>query len=215
LHPPLVARRAAIALGFEHEVDGLDPADKTAAIAHARAALEAGADDAGTLATAGFVIGLVDHDYDTAMNAIDRGLAITPSSALALSLGSVILGHAGRTADAVDYAERALRWCPLDRTVNLPYVGLGIAYCAAGDWEAAIPACGKCEQANPRFSLPYFLRAAALSQLCRIEEAKVPARRGLELEPGFTVAGFVRAHTGRAEIWEPIGDALRRLGLPE
>jgi TolB-like protein len=217
LEPGFAAAHAAAAFCHEQRYlrGGLDPADKTAAIAHARAALEAGADDAGTLATAGFVIGLVDHDYDTAMNAIDRGLAITPSSALALSLGSVILGHAGRTADAVDYAERALRWCPLDRTVNLPYVGLGIAYCAAGDWEAAIPACGKCEQANPRFSLPYFLRAAALSQLGRIEEAKVPAQRGLELEPGFTVSGFVRAHTGRAEIWEPIGDALRRLGLPE
>ena len=59
------------------------------------------------------------------------------------------------------------------------------------------------------------LESAALSQLGRIEEAKVAARRGLELEPGFTVSGFVRAHTGRAEIWEPIGDALRRLNLPE
>ncbi len=37
----------------------------------------------------------------------------------------------------------------------------------------------------------------------------------LELEPNFTVAEFVRAHTGRADIWEPIGDALRQLGLPE
>jgi adenylate cyclase len=217
LEPVFAAAHAAAAWCHEQRYlrGGLDPTDKTAALAHARAALEAGADDAGTLATAGFVIGLVAHDYDTAMNAIDRGLAMSPSSALALSLGSVILGHAGRTAEAIDYAERALRWCPLDRTVNLPYVGLGIAHCAAGDWEAAIPACGKSEQANPRFSLPYFLRAAALSQLGRIEEAKVPAQRGLELEPGFTVSGFVRSHTGRAEIWEPIGDALRRLGLPE
>jgi len=217
LEPGFAAVHAAAAWCHEQRYlrGGLDPADKTAALAHARAALEAGADDAGTLATAGFVIGLVDHDYDTAMNAIDRGLAMTPSSALALSLGSVILGHAGRTTEAIDYAERALRWCPLDRTVNVPYVGLGIAHCAAGDWEAAIPACGKCEQANPRFSLPYFLRAAALSKLGRIEEAKVPAQRGLELEPSFTVSGFVRAHTGRADIWEPIGDALRRLGLPE
>jgi adenylate cyclase len=217
LEPGFAAAHAAAAWCHEQRYlrGGLDPFDKAAALAHARAALEAGADDAGTLATAGFVIGLVDHDYDTAMNAIDRGLAMTPSSALALSLGSVILGHAGRTAEAINYAERALRWCPLDRTVSLPYVGLGIAYIAAADWEAAIPACGKCEQANPRFSLPYFLRAAALSQLGRIEEAIVPAQRGLELEPGFTVAGFVRAHTGRAEIWEPIGDALRRLGLPE
>jgi TolB-like protein/class 3 adenylate cyclase len=217
LDPGFVAAHAAAAWCYEQRYlrGGLDSADKAAALAHARAALEAGADDAGTLATAGFVIGLVDHDYDTAMNAIDRGLAMSPSSALALSLGSVILGHAGRTAEAIDYAERALRWCPLDRTVNLPYVGLGIAHCAAGDWEAAIPACGKAEQANPRFSLPYFLRAAALSQLGRTEEAKAPAQRGLELEPGFTVSGFVRAHTGRAEIWEPIGDALRRLALPE
>ena len=146
LEPDFAAAHAAAAWCHEQRYlrGGLDPADKTAALAHARAALEAGADDAGTLATAGFVIGLVDHDYDTAMNAIDRGLAMTPSSALALSLGSVILGHAGRTAEAIEYAERALRWCPLDRTVSLPYVGLGIAYCAAADWEAAIPACGKC-----------------------------------------------------------------------
>jgi hypothetical protein len=51
--------------------------------------------------------------------------------------------------------------------------------------------------------------------LGRIEEAKSVASRVPELEPGFTVSGFVRAHTGRAEIWNPIGDALRRLGLPE
>jgi TolB-like protein len=217
LQPDFAAAHAAAAWCHEQRYlrGGLHPADKTAALGHARAAIEAGADEAGTLATAGFVIGLVAHDYETAMNAINRGLALTPSSALALSLGSVILGHAGRTAEAVEYAERALRWCPLDRTVHLPYVGLSIAHCAAGNWEAAIPVCGKAEQANPRFSLPYFLRAAALSRLGRIDEAKVPAHRGLELEPGFTVSGFVRAHTGRAEIWEPIGDALRRLDLPE
>ena len=34
------------------------------ALEHARAALAAGADDATTLATAGFVIGLVEHDYE-------------------------------------------------------------------------------------------------------------------------------------------------------
>jgi hypothetical protein len=70
-------------------------------------------------------------------------------------------------------------------------------------------------QANPRFSLPYVLQAAALSVLGRIDEARAVARRVPELEAGFTVSGFVKAHTGRAEMWQPIGDALRRLGLPE
>jgi hypothetical protein len=54
-----------------------------------------------------------------------------------------------------------------------------------------------------------------LSRLGRASEAKTSARRVLELEPRFGVAKFVRSHTGRPEIWNPIGDALRQVGLPE
>ena len=108
-----------------------------------------------------------------------------------------------------------MRLSPLDPNIGHQYSGLGIAHCAARNWEAVLVACGKAIQATPRFSLPYFLQAAALSELGRVAEAAGVARRGLELESGFTVSGFVRAHTGRADIWEPIGDALRRLGLPE
>jgi hypothetical protein len=50
--------------------------------------------------------------------------------------------------------------------------------------------------------------------LGRLDEGKALARRVLELESGFAISGFVKSHTGRAELWEPIGDALRQLGLP-
>jgi len=217
LQPDYAAANAAAAFAHENRYmrGGLNKADKEAALHYARAAIEAGADDAATLATAGFVIGLVEHDYETAMNAIDGALALTPSSAWALGSGAVILDHAGRTAEAVEYGERALRVSPLDPEIWHSYMGLAIAQCAAGNWEEAIPACRHTIRANPRFSLPHVLQAAALSFLGRFEEARALAKRVPELEPGFTVSGFVRAHTGRAEIWEPIGDALRRLGLPE
>ncbi len=136
-----------------------------------------GADDAETLATAGFVIGLVAHDYDTAMNAIDRALLINgtsvfgPGAELGMQSSSATPGE---TAKAIEYAERALRLSPLDRPVSAsPYIpgsASPIALPAIG--KAASPACGKAIQANPRFSLPYFLQAAALSELGRIEEAK-------------------------------------------
>ena len=90
-----------------------------------------------------------------------------------------------------------------------------MAYCALGDFEAAATASAKAVQANQRFSLNHVLHAAALSRLERMEEARAAAQRVLECEPEFTVGSFVRSHTGRAEIWEPIGVALRRLGLPE
>jgi TolB-like protein len=217
IQPEYPAAHAAAALCYEQRYmrGGLQKADKEAALLHARAAIEAGADDAETLATAGFAIGLVAHDYDTAMNAIDRALQINTTSAYALYMGATILGHAGRAERAIEYAERALRLSPLDPWIATPYAALGIAHCAAGNWEGVVSACGKAIEANPRFSLSFVLQAAALSMLGRLEEGKALARRVPELEPGFTVSGFVKSHTGRPEIWEPIGDALRRLGLPE
>jgi tetratricopeptide (TPR) repeat protein len=194
---------------------GLQEADKEAALEHARAAIEAGADDAETLAVAGFAIGLVARDYETAMNAIERALQINGTSVEALRLGAVILGHAGCGEQAVEYAQQAIRFSPLDPSIVHSYNALGIAHCPAGNWEGVASACGKAIQASPRFSLPLVLQAAALSLLGREDEARMAARRVPELEPGFTVSGFVRAHSGRAEIWKPIGEALRRLGLPE
>jgi len=57
--------------------------------------------------------------------------------------------------------------------------------------------------------------AAALCRLGRAHEAKAVARRVLELEPRFSIAQFVKSHTGRPEIWNPVGDALRQVGLPD
>ena len=217
LQPDYAAAHAATAWCYEQRYlrGGLHEADKAAGLKHARAALEAGDDDPTTFATAGFVIGLIEHDYETAMNAIDHALALNSSSALALGLGSTILAHAGLTAQAIEYGERALRLSLHDPTVYLPLTGLGIAHCAAGNFKEAAAVCNKAAQSNPRFSFPVVLQTAALSRLHRENDAKAAARRVLELEPRFSVAEFVRAHTGRPEIWNPIGDALRQVGLPE
>jgi Flp pilus assembly protein TadD len=130
-------------------------------------------------------------------------------------LGSTILAHAGRTAEAIAYGERAIRLSPRDPTIYLPLTALGIAHSASGNFEEAVVVCRKASQANPRFSLPSVLQTAALVRLGRTDEAKATARRVLELEPRFSVAVFVRSHTGLSEIWTPIGDALRQVDLPE
>ena len=217
LEPDYAAAHALAAWCYEQRYlrGGMHEADKFAGLYHARAALGSGADDPTTLATAGFVIGLVEHDYQTAMNAIDHALALSGSSTLALSLGATILAHDGQITRAIEYGERALRLSPHDPTVYLQLTALGIAHLAAGRFEDAAAVCNKACQSNPHFSFPVVLQTAALSSLGRVNEAKSLARRVLELQPRFSVAQFVRSHTGRAEIWKPIGDALRHVGLPE
>ena len=216
LEPDYAAAHASAAWCYEQRYmrGGLREEDKAAGLHHARAAIEAGADDAATLATAGFCIGLIAHDYTTAMEVIDRGLTLAASSALGLSFGSVILGHAGEADCAIDYAERALHSGPLDFMTYLSYSGLALAHYVAGNFTESATAGSRAAQANPRFSYPQVVQAAALMQASRTGEAQAVARRVLEIEPSFTVNEFVRAHTGRAEIWDPMGDALRRIGLP-
>jgi adenylate cyclase len=86
LEPDYAAAHALAAWCYEQRYlrGGMHEADKIAGLKHARTALATGADDPTTLATAGFVIGLVEHDYQTAMIAIDHALALNGSSALAL-----------------------------------------------------------------------------------------------------------------------------------
>jgi TolB-like protein/Tfp pilus assembly protein PilF len=217
LDPDYPAAHALAAWCYEMRYlrGGMLEADRTAALDHAHAAIAGGADDAGTLATAGFAIGLVVHDYAAAMAAIDRALTLTGASASALWMGSVILAHAGESSRAIEYAERSLRLTPFGRDSNFAYAGIAMAHLASGDFPAAVGASAKAVQASPRFSLNHTLQAVALARLDRLDEARLAAARVLECEPGFTVERFVRSHTGRADIWNPIGDVLRRLGLPE
>jgi Flp pilus assembly protein TadD len=78
----------------------------------------------------------------------------------------------------------------------LPLTALGIAHLAAGNLEEAAAVCNKAAQSNPRFSFPRVLQTAALSRLGRMDEARASARRILELKPNFSIATFVRSHTG-------------------
>jgi adenylate cyclase len=68
---------------------------------------------------------------------------------------------------------------------------------------------------NPRFSIPWILRAAALAKAGRIDEAKASAQRVLDLEPEFTISWLLASNFTGPERAALFGDALRQAGLPE
>jgi tetratricopeptide (TPR) repeat protein len=194
---------------------GLREETREAARRHAHAAIEAGGDDAMALAMGGFVVGVVERDYETALEALDRSLALSPSSALAFGFSAVIRAWLGDYTTAIEHAGMGIRLSPYDSMIYLPYVGLAYAHFFAGNFVKAASAAGRASAANPRFSVSCYLHTAALLRLGRRDEAKARAKNLLELQPGFTVSGLVSSKITSPERMDLLVGALREVGLPE
>jgi tetratricopeptide (TPR) repeat protein len=162
----------------------------------------------------GFVVGILERDYGTGLEAIDRSLALSPSSALSFGFSSIIRAYMGDHSKAIEHAKMGIRLSPYDPLIYLPYVGLAIAHFFAGDFVESANAASRASAANPRFSVPRCLRTAALARLGRLEEARAMGAVLLELQPGFTISGLIAGKSTtpqRLAIW---AEALDQAGLP-
>jgi TolB-like protein/tetratricopeptide (TPR) repeat protein len=217
LEPDYAAAHGFVAWCHEQRYlrGGLDPQTREAARKHAHAALSTGNDDATALAMGGFVIAVIERDYSTALDAIDRALALSPSSALAYGFSSIVRAWMGDSPTAVSHGTVGIRLSPYDPLIYLPYVGLAYAHFFAQQWEQAAFAANKASQANPRFSVPCYLLAASLFRLGRFDEAKLSAARVSELQPDFTVSGLISGNITTPQNMAGLAEALRLMGLPD
>jgi adenylate cyclase len=194
---------------------GLNEEQRAASIRHAQSAIAHGQDDALALTFAGFVLGMDAHDRDAAFAALDAAIAISPSTALAYTLGSVVLSFAGDAERAVEWAERGLRLSPLDPWRSSAFLTLLLVHFHHGRYEEAVAAGRKAVQCSPGFSICYVLLAAPLVRLGRLEEAKAAAARVLELQPVFRYRRFLAGVSCEPTLAASLSEALRATGLPE
>jgi adenylate cyclase len=205
-------------LAWCHEIlfvrAGLKEENRNAAILHARAAITHGRDDATALALGAFVTGMVEHDRVAAIEAFERALAFSPSSAMALFLGCPVLAYAGEAERAIDWGRRALRISPIDRLTYVPQQGIALAHILRGRAEEAASYARRAVQSNPNFSVPHYILAAALAKLGRTDDAKAAARQVLTLEPSFSSSRLCAALDLPPAVAQTLTDALREAGLP-
>jgi TolB-like protein/tetratricopeptide (TPR) repeat protein len=194
---------------------GLNAETRAAALRHARVAIEAGGDDAMALAMGGFVIGVVERDYQTALDALDRSICLSPSSALAFGFSSIIRAWMGDDATAIAHATMGIRLSPYDPLIYLPNVGLAFAQLFSGNFDEAAFAANRASSANPRFSVPRYLHVAALVRMGKQDKAKTIAKVLLELQPSFTISSLVAGDITTPERLAYLAGALREAGLPE
>jgi TolB-like protein len=205
-------------LAWSHEMlfvrAGMGEDNRITAIRHARAAVVHGRDDPLALALGAFVIGIVEHDRPAAFEAFERALALSPSFAFALFMGSHVQAYAGNAELAIEWAERALRVSPIDALAYIPQHALAMGHFLQARYEEAADAARRAVQSNPNFSLSHSLLAACLAKLGQIQAAKGEANQVLVLQPSFSSQGFCAAVAIAPALAEPLLEAWHKVGLP-
>jgi tetratricopeptide (TPR) repeat protein len=147
--------------------------------------------------------------------ALDRNLAQAHSY---IGLGKI---YVGRAEDTETHIGEALRLSPRDVTAYIWMFVAGWAKFCLAHWEQAVGWCRRSIEANRNYPQVYFLLAAALAQLGRLDEARSTAKAGLVLSPAFTVSraraawmAFSDDPTYLTQL-EPIFEGLRKAGVPE
>jgi tetratricopeptide (TPR) repeat protein len=147
--------------------------------------------------------------------ALDRNLAAAHSN---IGFGKVFIGRAKETEAHIG---QALRLSPRDTMAYIWMTVAGAAKLHLGLHEQAVAWCRRAIEANRNYPLVYFMLAAALARLGRLDEARSAVEAGLALNPAFSVS---RARAA----WTPVSDdptylagaeriieAMRKAGLPE
>ena len=193
---------------------GYNEKHRAMSVHHGQTALAHGRDDASALALGAFVTGLVKHDHVAAIEAFERALAISPSSAFTLFLGCIVFAYVDDSERAIDWAERALRVSPVDRLAYIPHHAIAISHFMRGRYEKAAASVRRAVHCNPSLSVTQSWLAATLTNLGRTDEAKLVAKHVLELQPSFSSSQFCAAIGAPPLMTDALKKAWQEAGLP-
>lgn len=177
-----------------------------------RLALRIDDGDPNTLARASLVLAYVARDSEGALEMADRAVALNPNSSTAWHARGWVYRAAGLPQEAVRSFERGIRMSPIDPVM---FAGIGMALVELRRFDEAIVAGRKAQRHNPSHQLAYLCLASAFAHLGRDAEAREAAARLLEVNPAFTISGWIAFAWGGQSNVQLVAEGLRKAGLPE
>jgi adenylate cyclase len=115
--------------------------------------------------------------------------------------------------EAIRSFERGIRLSPLDPLLHTALAGIGFALIELRRFDEAVAVSKKALRHGSSDGVAYRGLAAALAHLGRDAEAREPASRLLQVDPTFTISGWI-ARGGQSYSHLQI-EGLRKAGLPE
>ena len=185
-------------------------------VATARQAIAAARDDPEILQRAGYALGFLAGENETALHALDRGITLNPNDADAFGHRALVLAWLNRPDEAITSAEQAIRLSPQHPATFAFYIALGIAHMAAGRYEESLAWNDRALHENAG-SAALRLKLSLLGHLGRREEAEECPCLLRETHPNPTVAAMMREMPRRysPELATRLAEGLRKAGLPE
>jgi TolB-like protein/DNA-binding SARP family transcriptional activator len=193
-----------------------DPADDATKADHfAQSAIECSSMEPMAFAVHGHVASYLYKDFDLASRRFETALRINANAAPAWLWSAAAQAWMGNGSRAIEEINKAMALSPYDPLMYAYSGNAAMAYLVDGQYERAIECALRSLRENRTYTSAYRQLAIALVLAGREDEARAPARRLLELEPGLTVAGFRRRYPGSASPHADLFcNALARAGIP-
>jgi adenylate cyclase len=190
--------------------------DRVEGLRFAREAMVNHRDDPTTLKLAGMTLAYIGRDYEGARAALDRAMALNPTSAPILAINGWIQNYVGDPVVAAESFRRAIRLSPFDPDMMLTLTGLAHSYVRAGRFEEALQTNLEALRKFPIWRGAYEQAIHCFVSLNRHEEARAMAGRLLRLAPDFSIRKCLGTlGTPNEDYRRGYELALRAVGLPE
>jgi adenylate cyclase len=188
--------------------------DRYEAIRLSRLALSLDENDEVALSIAAWVTALFVADYETAIELADRAVARNPNDARAWRQRGWTYRSAGQNEEAIRSFERSIPLSPLDPLLHSALAGIGHSLIELRQFDQAVALAKKALRQNPLSPPTYRVLVSALAHLGRYAEAREAAAGLLEVDPAFTISGWVARGWSQTNSKLMI-EGLRKAGLPE
>ena len=165
------------------------------------------------LARAALTLAYMVGDSESGIEMADRAVALNPNLFAAWNGRGQVYRIAGLPEEAVRSFERAMRVNPVDPRLHLTFGGMAQTFIELRRFDEALAVGKKAHRYNPSYSTAYRCLASAFAHLGRDAEAREAAAQLLEVDPAFTISGWI-ARGGQTNA-KLLIEGLRKAGLPE
>jgi adenylate cyclase len=162
-------------------------------------------------------IHMIRGEHDASIAAGEKAIELNPNTFYAYHGLSFALVLAGKVEEGIEKSIQAERVSPRDPLLWSALVIRGLASNLLERYEEAIDYADKASQIPASSGYwPHALKASALAQTGRVDEARAVLRRAIDEKPdlsiGFIAGTLPTKHEGGLQ---PYLDGLRKAGLPE